>query len=103
MPIPGAMSGSGAMSSPPIPPPDSPTLSAMMPGQSPGANQGGALPKLFFEVDKTLDVIASAAPGVSGQIDEIKAKLHDVMTSIANGGASGMARPSTPSSGMAPY
>lgn len=49
--------------------------------------------RLFFEVDKTLDMISSAAPGASEKIDKIKSQLHDVMTFISEGGANGNGQP----------
>ena len=85
------------MGAPPIPPPQNPSLSAMMPGQEVPDAKGGSLVRLFYEVEKMLDLISSAAPRASQQIDEIKGTLRDVMTSVANGGANG--KPSTGLSG----
>lgn len=82
----------GGMSKPPVNPPRLPTLSALpsrpLGGEEAGGPQkGSALLRLFYEVEKTLDTIASAAPGQSETLDQIKTRLRDVMTAVVNGGA----------------
>lgn len=49
------------------------------PGPSP--QQGAAIPRIVFEIEKTLDVLASAIPEASEKIDQIKSLLQDVMMS----------------------
>lgn len=66
-------------------PPDTPNLSAFQ-GEQPGASapmgpQGAAIPRIVFEIEKTLDVLASALPEASEKIDQIKSLLRDVMMS----------------------
>lgn len=80
----------GPMSPPPggAPlPPDMPNLSAF-PGAQGGpqnpmtaAPKGAAVPRIIFEIEKTLDVLASAIPDASETIDKIKSLLQDVMDS----------------------
>lgn len=81
----------GGMSKPPVNPPRLPTLSSLpsrpLGDEAGGPQKGGAILRLFYEVEKTLDTIASAAPGQSETLDQIKTRLRDVMTAVVNGGA----------------
>lgn len=94
------------MGGPPVPPPEVPTLSAMPmggAGSAPGAGQSGAIIKLFYGVDKTLDVIASAIPGSSEKVQAIKNSLRDLMASTLQQGAGGTPSPGTSNAGAGPY
>lgn len=86
------------MARPPVPPPNLPTLSAMQRPTGPDdaedggppsgvAQKGAAILRIFHEVSQKLDAIASAVPGQSEALDEIKTRLSDVMTAIVNGGS----------------
>lgn len=83
----------GRMSSPPVPPPEIPAMSAYRPssapegGGGPGPGQAGAIPQLFFQADQALDTIASAVPTVANDIDSIKSALRDVLRKMLSIGA----------------
>lgn len=95
--------GAGRMSGPPMPPPDTPSLSAYPAGGggSPSPNQTGAMPRLFFEAEKSLDVIAASAPEVSKDIDRLKSDLRDILTRVLQGGAA-RPKPSLDQEGLPP-
>lgn len=80
-----------AMGQPPVDAPQAPTLSGMRTSQGPQADPGagvaGALPKLFFQTLRTLDVIAAVLPDQSQSLDAIKTALQTVLTkTISRGG-----------------
>jgi hypothetical protein len=75
-----------------------PTGNPEQEGAPPG--RGGALPRMFFEVESGLDAIAGAMPESAGRIDEVKSMLRDVLATALNAGAPGS--PPPPSPGGAP-
>lgn len=96
MPAPPAMMAQG----PPSAPPEAPTLSAFPMGQgAPSAHQSGAIPRLFFTVEQTLDTIAQAIPGSSREIDGIKQELRAVLANALQGQGPSTAAPVMPREG----
>jgi hypothetical protein len=95
MPPPGGGGPPGGMlNGPPPPPPGSPSLAGIppAPGAGPGAgppgpNQAGALPKLVFELENSLKVLARALPGDAGeQIDSIIQQIRNIVAQALQGG-----------------
>jgi hypothetical protein len=68
-------------------------LSRIPPGGGPpeaapaAGGQSQGLAKLFFQVEQTLDAIASVVPAGSEKIDMIKTQLREVLAEAVSGGA----------------
>lgn len=89
--------GAAGIGGPPLPP-DMPSLRAFRPTalggagrMAPGPAQGGALPRLIFGIEQTLDVLAQAIPGSAEKIDTIKGLLREVLVTAGSGEAPGEA------------
>lgn len=80
------LEGANAMGKPPIPPPDLPTMSGMLGDGSEGPagpSKTAGVTRLFFEVEKTIDMIAEAVPALSARLDKVKTDLRDILTTIS--------------------
>lgn len=80
------LEGANAMGKPPIPPPDLPTLSGSFGeggGGPAGPSRSAGVTRLFFEVEKTIDMIAEAVPALSARLDKVKTDLRDILTTIS--------------------
>ena len=62
-----------------------------MPGAMPGVappSQGAGAMRLFFELEQSIDAIASLIPAASEQLDGIKTQLRGILTSALQGAES---------------
>ncbi len=94
MPPPGGGGPPGGMlNGPPPPPPGSPSLAGIPPAPGggagagpPGPNQAGALPRLVFEIENSMKVLARALPGdAAEQIDSIVQQVRNVVAQALQG------------------
>lgn len=96
-------SGQGPQGGPP-PPPGAPSLANVPPGAPPpmgGADQaGGALPKLVFQIDTSLQTLARALPpDMSMKLDAIRETLREIVAEALSGGG----QPESPEAQGGPY
>lgn len=66
-------------------PAEMPSLNAIPPSGGDMAGKASAVPRLFFNVEKSLDDIARVAPSVANEIDEVKATLRGILARAVNG------------------
>lgn len=77
-------------------------LSRIPPGGGPpeaapaAGGEGNGLAKLFFQVEQSLDAIASVVPTGSEKIDMIKTQLREVLAEAVSGGAAFTGDPTSP-------
>ena len=79
----------GEVGPPPLPPEiaalsQTPTSGQVGEGEKPNSKAG--LPRLVFEIERSLDSIADAVPGVADQVDDMKSTLRDLLASALQGG-----------------
>lgn len=72
---------------PPPPAPGTPSLANIPQGQTPPADAGGALPRLVYQIDQSIQTLARALPADQSQkLDAIRQQLREVVAGALSGG-----------------
>ncbi len=81
----------GLASGPPVQPPEMPTLSAIpVDGQTaaPGAGMVGALPRLFFNIEQSVETLARALPpALAAELAPVVSQLRVILVKALQSGA----------------